>query len=141
MKLDIALTLYVVRNKEGQFFRSKGYGGYGKTWVDDINKCRVYSKIGPARSAVTFFANTYPDYGIPDIVELDVTSGTILDETARVQKAMAKKQRDEIKREIWSAEQRVLQAQSELNSAQQRKDKIIEEQETLDALREALKEV
>ena len=44
------LELYVVRNKEGKYFRTKGYSGYGDTWVDDIQKAKVYPKIGQARS-------------------------------------------------------------------------------------------
>lgn len=69
----VYLTMYAVRNQEGKFFRAKGYGGYGNTWVDDLKKAKIYPRIGQARSRVTFFANTYPQYGIPDLVELRVT--------------------------------------------------------------------
>lgn len=141
MKIAIQLKLYVVRNKEGKFFRSKGYGGYGKTWVDDIQQAKVYTKIGQARSRVTWFANTYPEYGIADIVELDVTSGTILNEVDRVNKAKAKKQREEINRKIRSAERKVQKAKSELANAQHQKDKVEKEQKALDDLRDALKKV
>jgi len=84
------IKLYAVRNAEGQWFRSKGYGGYGKTWVDEFRKARVYNAIGPARQQVTFFAKNYPEFGVPDLVELTVTSVTALDESDRVAKALGK---------------------------------------------------
>lgn len=87
--------IYAVRNQEGKFFRAKGYGGYGETWVDDINKAKTYTKIGQARSRVTWFSNNYPKYGNPDIIEFSVTSGVVLDEGARVEKAKLAKQKKE----------------------------------------------
>ncbi len=53
-------TLYLVRNKEGKYFRTKGYGGHGKSWVDGMETAKIYGKIGPARATVTFFATNYP---------------------------------------------------------------------------------
>lgn len=47
------LNFYIVMNSDGQFFRAKGRGGYGQTWVEDPNKARIYAKIGPARAAIT----------------------------------------------------------------------------------------
>ncbi len=37
----LGLEVYVVQNAQGQFFRAKGYGGSGKTWVDDINQANM----------------------------------------------------------------------------------------------------
>jgi len=86
---QMKMKLYAVRNAEGKWFRRKGYGGYGATWVDDFSKATIYNKIGSARSRVTFFAKTWPEYGIPDLVELNVTSTKVLDETERVEKLLA----------------------------------------------------
>lgn len=107
--MDVIMTLYVVRNKEGKYFHAKGYGGYGDTWVDDIRKAKVYPKIGQAHSRCTWFANEYPKYGIPDIVELHVTSTCVLDQEARVKKAQEKKAKEDAKRKLeyrkWQLEE------------------------------------
>ena len=96
--MEINLTFYIVMNAEGLFFRAKGYGGYGETWVADVTKAKVYQKIGQARSRVSFFANTYPGYGVPSILELAVTGTKVLDESIRVAKAAKAKARAELKR-------------------------------------------
>jgi hypothetical protein len=114
------LELYAVRNKEGQWFRRKGYGGYGKTWVDDFKLARIYAKPGPARGVVTFFATHYPDYGVPDIVVLKITSVEILDETERVAKAKAKRQKEIETREIRQREWELKRASEELEKAKER---------------------
>jgi hypothetical protein len=31
------ISFYAVCSKDGKFFRSKGYDGYGSNWVDSIN--------------------------------------------------------------------------------------------------------
>jgi len=79
-----SLTFYAVKNKEGKWFRRKGYSGYGDTWVEKITSARIYAKIGGARSVVTFFAKNYPTYGVPDLVVLKVIEMGIIDETERV---------------------------------------------------------
>lgn len=105
----ILMTLYAVRNKEGKWFRAKGFGGSGASWVDSLTKAKIYPKIGQARSRVSFFANNYPEYGIPEIVELYVTTSKVLDETKRVKKVQAqriKKEEDYKKRMAeWKLEQ------------------------------------
>ena len=58
------MNIYVVRNREGRFFRAKGFGGSGQSWVEDLGKARFYTKIGQAKSRVTFFSREYPQYGI-----------------------------------------------------------------------------
>ena len=112
------LVLYAVRNRDRQYFWAKGRKGYGDTWVDELKMARIYAKIGPARGTVTFFANAYPQYGIPEIVELRVNEVVALQETARVKKSMdrkAKKKAEYARRHAeWEAEQ----AQKNLAEAQ-----------------------
>ena len=93
------LELYIVQNREGKFFRAKGYGGYGDTWVTDINKAKVYTKIGQARSRVTWFNNNYPEFGVPLLVKLTVGGHEVIDETERVMKAFKKKGEEKAVRE------------------------------------------
>lgn len=88
-KMD-KLILYVVQNSEGKYFRAKGYGGYGDSWVEDINKARIYTKISNARRTVTFWdtPSNFTRYGqkptkiypTPKIIELTVSSMKVVDE-------------------------------------------------------------
>lgn len=87
---------YIVRNQEGKFFRAKGFNGYGDTWTADPTLAKVYQKIGQARSRVTFFANNYPEYGVPEILEMTAHSAVVLDETKRVKKALQKIHDDKV---------------------------------------------
>lgn len=121
------LELYVVMNSSGSFFRAKGYGGYGDTWVNDISKAKTYGKIGPARSRVTWFSNTYPQYPPPAIIKLKVSSFEIMQENERVQKAKktkeekeAKRKTAQAKRELEYAREKFERAQKELDSARTR---------------------
>lgn len=94
---DMELKLYVVRSKDGKYFKSKGYGGYGDSWKDDINQAKIYTKPGPARAQVTFWATHYPKFGTPDLVELVVTEDNmrIVDEGNRMDKVKARKEREQ----------------------------------------------
>lgn len=75
------MKIYVVRNSDGQYFRSKGFGGYGKTWVDKLESARLYTKLGQAKSRVTWFAREYPKFPAPSIVswELDEKKPEVMD--------------------------------------------------------------
>jgi hypothetical protein len=114
------LELYAVRNQEGQWFRRKGYGGYGKTWVDDFKLARIYSKIGPARAIVSFFTNRWPEYGVPDLVVLKINEVVVLDESARVSQVKEKKKKEEERREIRQKEWELERATKALEEAQAR---------------------
>ena len=135
MKIDVELSVYVVRNKDGQFFRAKGYGGYGDTWVDEISKCKIYPKIGSARRMVTWFANHFPKYDIPDLVELKISEGFVLDEADRVQKSQDKKKVDELNREIWKAERKLKEAEREIEKVGKKKAELNEAREKLEQLK------
>ena len=118
--MDINLTLYAVQNEKGQFFRAKGYGGYGQTWVDDINKAKIYAKIGGARGTITWFANNYSKYPTPKLIKLTVNKFEVVDETERVNKAKEKKQKAEAERQKRNAEWEMQQAKKQLEEAQAR---------------------
>ncbi len=95
------MNLYVVRNRDGQFFRAKGFGGSGDSWVDDLGKARFYAKIAPAKSQVTFFAKHHPKYGTPAILEftLDVAAAKVIDMEATTQKAIKSIQQRQLEKE------------------------------------------
>lgn len=85
------LILYAVQNEEGKYFRAKGYGGGGSTWVDDINKAKIYPRTGGARGVITWFANNFPEYTTLKLLKLTISNIEVLDETARVKKAQQNK--------------------------------------------------
>ena len=120
MEINNTLILYTVRNEKGQYFRAKGYGGSGNTWVDDINKAKIYGRIGGARGTITWFANNYPKYPTPELVKLTVTGFEVLDETKRVEKAKQKKIKEEAERKKREAERRKADAERELQNAERK---------------------
>ncbi len=123
---DYKLELYAVRNRDGQWFcAKKGYGSSVVKWVDDLASAKIYTKLGSARSRVTYLTTNYPGYGVPDIVKLSVTKAVIEDQTKRIKKLqksrlkkelMAKKKINE--QQIQSAKRRLKEAQDELDRLQ-----------------------
>ena len=127
------LTLYAVRSQDGKYLRSKGYEGSGECWVTDINKAKLYSKIGPAHSQVTWWANAYPKFGIPVIVPFIATPGEPIDQTDRVKKSQRTKQLAELHNKLWRVEDALNKAASGLKySRGWRKERAKENYEKLD---------
>ncbi len=118
-----AIDVFLVRNRDGHWFRSKGYGGYGQTWVDDIRKAKLYTRLAQARSRVTYFAAKWPDFGTPEIVRLVVSGGEVLDEAARVEKATRAKRRAAETAELRTKQLKLSRAQAEFEQAKARLDK------------------
>jgi hypothetical protein len=122
--INNTLVLYAVRNSKGQFFRAKGYSGSGATWVDDINKAKIYGGTGGARGTITWFANHCPNYPTPELIKLTVTGMEVMDETARIKKAQERKLKAEQEREARNAKYELEQAQRKLDEAQARLNKL-----------------
>jgi hypothetical protein len=112
------IELYAVRNRDGQWFRAKGYGGAGLSWVDSLASAKIYPKLGQARSRATFFATNYPQYGVPDVVKLKVVAAEIEDQTQRVKKSQAAKERKELLAEKRKHERELERAQVKVKEAQ-----------------------
>lgn len=123
-EINNTLVLYAVRNSKGQFFRAKGYSGSGESWVDDINKAKIYGGTGGARGTITWFANHYPDYPTPELIKLTVTSMEVMDEAERIKKAQERKLKAEQEREARNAKYELEQAQRNLDEAQARLNKL-----------------
>jgi hypothetical protein len=117
------LVFYAVRNKEGKFFRAKGYQGYGDTWVDSILKARIYMKMGQARSRITWFSENYPEYGVPDLIKITATQIESVDESERVGKQIRKKELHKIRQEEYEAQEDLQDAQRQLAEARDKLDK------------------
>jgi len=115
-----SLKFYAVRNKEGKWFRAKGYGGYGETWVEELNRARIYNKPRAARSQISYFANNYTGYGVPDLVEFSVGEIKIIDETQRVADVKKKKEIAAEKAKFWQHQWEVDEAKRNLAEAQKK---------------------
>ena len=123
MEINVDLKFYAVRNRDGQWLRAKGYSGSGNSWVDDIIDAKIYPKKGVARRQVTWWSNNYPDYGIPELIELVCTKGVILeDEKKRVEKAIQKKKEEKVRSEIRRKEWDIREAERKLVEAKKRLD-------------------
>jgi hypothetical protein len=120
----LQLLVYIVRNQEGKYCRTKGYGGYGSTWVDDILKAKVYTKLSGARTRVGYFANAWPQYGVPSIIKLTVTEVEVLDESDRVSKAREDKRKKEATREATIQRAKLRHAQESYERAKKELDKL-----------------
>lgn len=66
------MKIYVVQNIKGQYFRNIGFGGNGKSWRDKLEDAKFYTKIGQAKSRVTFWFKQYPQYGCPRILAFNL---------------------------------------------------------------------
>ena len=114
------LEIYMVRNKDGEWFHRKGYSGHGDTWVDDIKKGRIYGKTGGARAVITWFSNNYPEYGTPDLIRLKITDMDVVDESDRVRKAQVAKEKRKLKRFARRKEEEITRQKRVLDEAQKR---------------------
>ena len=114
------VAFYIVMNNDGQFFRRKGYGGYGKTWVDEPATARIYVKPGPARAVVTFFSNSYPEYPPPKILKIEVGTIEVIDEAERLAKSKERKIKAKATQELRTKQYELNRAQEELDRAKER---------------------
>lgn len=104
---EVNLNFYAVRSKDGKWFRSKGLYGSGESWVDDLTHAKIYSKPGPAKSQITFWAKNYPEYGVPDLVRITTGVCEYLDQTDRVKERILKIKEREIENNIRNSEYRI----------------------------------
>lgn len=132
--IALEMEFFLVRNQEGKYFRAKGFSGSGLTWVEKAQDAKVYTKLGQARSRVTFFANNYPQYGIPEIIQIHVVAGEVLVEEKRVKKAIKtkelkdlqykKKQLEDLQkstsRQVWDLQARQKQLKTEIEEIEAR---------------------
>ena len=115
------LELFAVRNQEGKWFRSKGYGGYGDSWVVEVKKAKLYGKIAQARSRVTFWATMYPEYGVPEVIRFVVTRDeVVVGEAERVQKIIEKRRKKDEEHEVHRKQQQLENAEQELIRAEEK---------------------
>ena len=106
-------TFYVVMNSDGKFFRAKGYGGRGDTWVKELQNAKVYTRVQPARACVTWFANHHPKFPPPRLVRFVVGSVEVVDERDRLAKVQAAKAKAESRYKIRELQRRKKEIEAE----------------------------
>lgn len=126
---DFKLVLYAVRSKDGKWYKSRGQGVSGPRWVDGIDAAKIYTKPGPAKSIITWWAKNYPEFGVPDLVEITAREAKVIKQEDRVEKAKQKESeanaRYKVKEQqmhLKIAKQRVAEAQEELDRLQKVKE-------------------
>lgn len=122
---QISLELYAVQNHVGDFFRAKGFGGYGLSWVKEISSAKIYTKLSQARSRVTYFNNNNPD-NLPSckIIVLSVTDSQVLDETDRIVKVKKDKELSAVNKKKNLALDKLNKAKKELEEAEEELKKL-----------------
>lgn len=100
------MNLFVLRNREGKFFKSKGYGGYGPSWRDGIENAKFYTKIGPAKAQVTYWFKNHPEFGCPELLvfDCDPAKATILNMESQTKQAMKKGELEKARQVVREAE-------------------------------------
>lgn len=96
------MKIYVVQNKKGEYFRNIGYGGYGKSWREKLEDAKFYTKIGQAKSRVTFWFKNYPEFGCPRILAFNLGEDNqeVMEMEAETNKKIRSIKIKEIKRKI-----------------------------------------
>lgn len=117
---ETGLKMYAVRNKDGLWFRRKGYGGYGESWVPDLDSARIYTKPGGARSQITWWGKKYPEYGVPRLVVFSVAGVQIIDETARVLGKKKAEEERQARLKVERHQREVEEAQRDLERAKRK---------------------
>lgn len=119
------MKIYVIKSKDGKYFRAKGYNSYNSdSWVDDLDRARIYTKIGPAKSQVTFWYNNYPEYGCPDILEFELVNPTILDMEKLTKKAINKIKQRNVQAEIRANQLKIDSLNAQIKNAKSELNKI-----------------
>ena len=116
----LELKVWAVRNRDNQWFRAKGYSGTGNSWVDNIKKARLYANKSGAIGRVTWWAKHYPEFGVPDLIELSMANMKVIDQQERVGKAIRKEEIKKRKARLKQHERDVARATRRANEAQQR---------------------
>jgi hypothetical protein len=92
-----SLKVYFLMSADGKFYRSRGQSGRGNVWTDDINKTKIYVRLGQARARQTWWAKNYPDFETPKIMCLEGLPTEVAGEKERASKAVQKIEEEKLK--------------------------------------------
>jgi len=114
------VSFFAVRNREGKWYRARGFGGSGDSWVDTFGHARIYHSAASARRVVGFWYKNYPEYGIPEIVRFTATVAEVLDEAARIAEKEATEERRAQNREVNRAKRKISKLKKEQKEAEKK---------------------
>jgi hypothetical protein len=114
------MKIFIIRNKEGKYLRSKGFDGRSPikptNWVDKIEDAKIYTKIGTAKGRITFFFNNYPKFGCPLLLEFNLSEmqPKVIDLEEETTKKVAKIKKKQAAIEAAYKEYQIRHRQSEI---------------------------
>jgi len=111
------LTLYAIRNHEGKWLRSKGFGGYGDPWIDDIHGAKFYGKLSPAKGRVTYYSRRFTQFPAPEIVEITASEFKVVPQNERVDRVNKEKKMREAKAVVARKRKEIDKVHQELKDA------------------------
>lgn len=109
------MKVYIVKNQSNQYFRAKGRDGYGETWVSELENAKIYTKIGQAKSRVTYFYKSYPQYGCPVILEFELANPNEIDMKGETDKKILRAERQRLQRTVKYAKEQKESIVKEIN--------------------------
>ncbi len=84
--MTTALKFYAIRNPDGKWLRKSN----DPSWTDDINKARIYNRIGPARGRLTYLAGNCRGFQA-ELVEFEAGPPVVIDESVRIGAAIERR--------------------------------------------------
>jgi hypothetical protein len=81
------VKIYIVRNKQGNFFT-----GRYSLWSGSLNEARIYTKIQPAKAQITSYLKYHPEAECPDLLGIELKEDDFLvwDMTETTKKSIEK---------------------------------------------------
>jgi hypothetical protein len=135
------LVLYAIQRHDGKWFRYKVYPNSHRIWnmnndpddgwEDELSDAKTWKSTAGPRSAITWYAETYPSLPVPSLVKFTMSNVEVIDETQRIQKAKERKRRQEETREVREKQYKLQQSQDAVRRAQ---DELLQAQHRLEAL-------
>lgn len=120
----VLATFYMVRNSQGEFYRTYAQGGRRSGWVKELSDGRLWTTKGPAQGKITALANERPMAAVPELVEFVVHEVRVVDQKERVAKARLKRQEEKLRNEEYWKKAALVEAQKELDAATARLRKL-----------------
>lgn len=121
------LVLYAVQRRDGKWFHHKpstSHYGYSRPdpdsgWVDDLTGAKTWKSTQGARLVIGWFAENFPQIGIPNLVKFTMSTVEVIDESARIEKARQAKIKRQETAEVREKQRALECAEAELRRKQQ----------------------
>lgn len=117
-----SVELYAVRDKNGLWLSSAGFR-YHKdnvelVWRPELKEAETWRTLSMARARVTFFADNFPERGIPEVVVLKLTEARPLADKKRAVKVLKRREAERARELVARKEHAIERAKRAVASAQ-----------------------